>query len=126
MSENNERPKFTGFIKPDLKREECVKIIQSLLTPQEINALGGKDAADRLVDGLSFIGVFAPAPGTFDKSSFSFVTADVFEGKEGEIAWGVCKQLGIFKDESASGPGRVSISEDLKEMLENPENGYLT
>lgn len=110
MSENNERSKFTGFIKPDLKKEECIKIIQSLLTPQEINALGGESAADKLIDGISYIGVFAPAPGTFDKPAFSFVNVDVFEGKEGEVAWDVCKQLGIFKDESASGPGRVSIS----------------
>ncbi|HKC04873.1 MAG TPA: hypothetical protein VKC54_03310 [Patescibacteria group bacterium] len=126
MPEANERPNFAEFIKPDLKRDECVKIIQSLLTPEEITALGGENAADKVIDGLSYLGVFAPAPATFDRGAFLFTTSGIFDGNEGVKAWNICKQLGIFKDESEVDPGRVSISEDLKEMLENPENGYLT
>jgi hypothetical protein len=126
MSETNERQTITGLLTGITKRDECVKIVKQLLTPEEVTTLGGENAADKVVDSVAFLGVFAPAPATFDKEAFLFTTSGDLPEKEGETIWNFCKKVGIIKDESFAGKERVSVSRDLVEMLSNTENGYLT
>ena len=123
MSENKERQTITGLLTPTTKRDECVKIVKQLLTPDEVKFLGEEDAADKVVESIAYLGVFAPAPATFDKQAFFFTAVADLPEKEGEAIWSICNQIGVFKNEST---GRVSVSKDLVEMLGNTKNGYLT
>lgn len=88
---------------------------------------GGVEAApEKIVESVAYLGVFAPAPATFDKGAFFFTAVAGVPEQEGEAIWNICKQIGVLKDESSAGQGRVSVSKDLVEMLVNTENGYLT
>lgn len=122
MSENKERQTITGLLSPTTKRDECVKIVKQLLTPDEVKFLGEEDAADKVVESMGYLGAFAPSPATFDKQAFFFTAVADLPEKEGEAVWSICKQIGVLKDESA---GRVSVSKELVEMLGNTKNGYL-
>ena len=129
MSESKEKPQsINGLVNANTSRDQFVGVLQSLLNPEETEKLGGVEvAADKVPESLAYLGVFAPAPATFDKDAFAFTAGANLLEEEGSTVWETLKRVGVLKDESAtSSPGRYSISKELVDMLTNPNNKFLT
>jgi len=125
MTEKKDKQNLADLVSPNTKREEFVGMVEGSLTPEEKRDLGG-DYLNKVVDSMSYLGVFAPAPATYEKNAFLFTGGQDLEEKEVDVVWGFLKRTGLLVDEVKVAPGRVSISEKLVNMLANPSNGFLT
>lgn len=119
---------LSNLISPSLKREKLVNLIKDRLTYDEFLNLGfnAKEAADKIVESFSYLGVFAPEPSTFDKASFLFTGAFDMDDEAANTAWNVLLRIGLLKEEPEVGRDRVSIDQKTIDMLQNTSNGYLT
>ena len=127
MAEKKENQSLDDLITINTKREEFINMVEDRLTPEEKRDLG-ENASDKVVESMSYLGVFAPAPATFDKNSFFFTGAGGADlrPKEGDAVWNFLKRTGVLKDESSVNEGRVSISQKFVAMLIDSSNGFLS
>lgn len=128
MTENKNDQPLSDLISPNTKREDFVKRVEEILEPDEVINIHPmrKDAADKLVESLSYLGVIAAQPATFDIDAFKFIAGSEFDDEAAYTAWYFLKRTGILVDESKAGEGRVSIEQKTIDMLINPSNGFLT
>ena len=115
MPETKDQPQdLMSLITPDTTAEQLVQIVGGLLTPADEQALGGKElASTKVADSIAYLGAFVPAPATFDKSAFFDTSAFGLPKSEAERLWDIDKRIGVLKDESKVGEGRVSVSPEL-------------
>jgi len=103
-----------NLITPQTNAEQLAQIVSNLLTPEDKQILGGKEAAStRVADSVAYLGAFAPSPATFDKAAFFAISAFGLSEPEAERLWEIDKRIGVLKDESSVGQGRVSVSSEL-------------
>lgn len=104
---------LSELISPTLKREDFVKMVEDRLLPDEVINLGHKpeEAADKIVESLAYIGVFASKPATFDKGAFKFTGGFDLDDEAVDTVWNFLIRTGVFVDESETSPGRVSIEQ---------------
>ena len=79
-----------------------------------------------MIESLAYLGVFAPAPATFDKNAFEMTGGFDLDPEAADTIWNFFLRTAILNDESAKAQDRVSISERLTTMLLNPSNGFFT
>jgi len=123
MTEKKEGQTLDELVTSNTKREEFVEMVEERLTPEEKTNLG-ENAANKLVESMSYLCVFAPEPATFNKKAFAFTGGFGLEEKEIDTIWNFMKRTGILKDQSALDPGRVSVSEKFIGMLADTSNGF--
>lgn len=120
--------RFKELVNVDTNRDRCIEIIKGLITSDEvINIASTRDeAAEKVVESLAYLGVFAPAPATFDKTAFEMTGGFDADPEASDTMWNFFLRTDILNDESAKAQDRVSISEGLTTMLLNPLNGFFT
>jgi hypothetical protein len=107
--------------------------VKDLLKETEVTILGGgnkDEAANKIIESLAYMGVFAPEPATFDTDAFMATAgADLSSRVEGITIIGFLDRTGAFKEDETvevGSPRRFSISKNLTQMLLDPNNGFLT
>lgn len=128
MTENKNDQTLIDLISPNTKREDFVKRVEEILEPDEVINIHPmrKDAADKIVECLSYMGVFAAQPATLDIDAFKFTAVPELDDEAAYTVWNFFNRTGVFVDESKVGEGRVSIEQKTIDMLINPSNGFLT
>ena len=131
MSEQGQPSYLEGIVNPDTTRDEFLGAVKMSLNANEINELGGEEVApNKIVDTLSYLGVFAPAPATFDIHAFNATAGSDLPENESAQVFQFLKRTGLVKKEDIDvdvGHGfRYSISPDIQQMLIDTKNGFLT
>jgi hypothetical protein len=115
---NGEKTKnLMDLITPETDYDKLVGLVDQFLTEEDKRLLGeGETATQKVADSLAYLGPFAPEPATFNKEAFISVAAFGLPSVEQDKLWEIAKKLGILKDESKTGSGRVSVSSQFVEM----------
>lgn len=121
MSEAKETPQnLMTLITHQTNAEQLAQIVGNLLTPEDEQILGGKVAAStKVADSIAYLGAFVPAPATFDKGAFFAISAFGLSEQEAEKLWEIDKRIGVLKEETTVGEGRVSVSSELVNAAKN-------
>jgi hypothetical protein len=125
MTEKKVGQALLDLISPNTKHDKFVEAVDEVLTPEEKQKLG-EGSANKVVDSLSYLAAFAPAPATFDKQAFMFTGGADLENSEADTVWSFLNRTGLVNDESKVAQGRASVSTSLVQMLQDASNGFLT
>lgn len=132
MSEISSTNNFVEIIGPDTTKDQFVDAVKKSLKPDEVKELGGVEtAAEKIVESMSYFGVFSSDPdATMSKDAFAVTGGSDLNTNEIDIVWNVFNRLGIvtkaedkFQDDHL--PTRFKLANGLVEMLQDHKNGFL-
>lgn len=132
MSEISSTNNFVEIIGPDTTKDQFVDAVKKALKPDEVKELSGVEtAAEKIVESMSYFGVFSLDPdATLSKDAFAVTGGQDFNADEKNMVWNVFNRLGIvtkaedkFQDERF--PTRFKLVKGLVEMLSDHKNGFL-
>lgn len=113
--EKKEKINIMELITPETDESQLREIVEKLLTPDDMQMLGGKEAAaQKVVDSIAYLGVFASEPATFDELAFDRTATLGLPKNEAKRILEIDGRIGVYKTEAEKfrGEKRFSISEE--------------
>ncbi len=106
------------LITPQTDYDMLVDIVSNALTPEDEEVLGGKkEAARKVAESITYLGVFAPYPADFDEKAFLIVSVPDLPEDEGKRLFQIDKRIGAINEEPGK-VGRVSISPEFVAIVQ--------
>jgi hypothetical protein len=124
----NASQNLSSLINVHTNRRDFEHLIDETLTPAEKDKFG-PHAAYVITEAFSYLGPFSDEVGSFGKDAFRFVNEGELEEKEADDVLDFLVDKGLvmkFMNERLEFlEGRFTISQEIKEMILDLENGFL-
>lgn len=100
-NEKGEPTNLMKLITPETDESQLRDIVAKFLTPEDVQMLGGKEAAaQKVADSIAYLGAFAPEPATFDEHAFSMTSTFGLPKEEAKRILEIDGRIGVYKTEN--------------------------